>query len=83
VAKRGGKLRIDYTQNIVNKTLAGPYTLRPAPGAPVSIPIAWEELDDRRLRPDGWNIANAEARVRETGDLFRGLLRADQDLPVS
>jgi len=83
VAKRGGKLRIDYTQNIVNKTLAGPYTLRPAPGAPVSIPIAWEELDDRRLRPDAWNIHNAEARVRQTGDLFRGLLRADQELPLS
>ena len=81
VSKRGGRLRIDYTQNIVNKTLAGPYTLRPAPGAPVSMPIAWEELDDRSLRPDGWNIHNAEARVRETGDLFAGLLRADQDLP--
>jgi bifunctional non-homologous end joining protein LigD len=83
VSKRTGKLRIDYTQNIVNKTLAGPYTLRPAPGAPVSIPIAWEELDDGRLRPDAWNIHNAEARVRQTGDLFRGLLLADQELPLS
>jgi len=83
VSKRTGRLRIDYTQNIVNKTLAGPYTLRPAPGAPVSVPIAWEELDDPRLRPDAWNIRNAEARVRATGDLFRGLLRQDQDLPLS
>jgi bifunctional non-homologous end joining protein LigD len=83
VAKRAGKLRIDYTQNIVNKTLAGPYTLRPARRAPVSIPIAWEELDDPGLRPDGWTIHDAQARVRQTGDLFRGLLRADQDLPVS
>ena len=83
VSRRAGKLRIDYTQNIVNKTLAGPYTLRPAAGAPVSMPIAWEELDEPGLRPDAWNIHNAEARVRATGDLFRGLLQADQDLPLS
>jgi bifunctional non-homologous end joining protein LigD len=83
VSKRTGKIRIDYTQNIINKTLAGPYAVRPEKGAPVSMPIAWEELDDPGLRPDGWNIRNAEARVRETGDLFRGVLRADQDLPLS
>jgi bifunctional non-homologous end joining protein LigD len=82
VAKRTGKLRIDYTQNIINKTLAGPYAVRPAPGAPVSMPIAWEELDDTTLRPDGWTIRNAEQRVRQVGDLFRGVLRQDQDLPV-
>jgi bifunctional non-homologous end joining protein LigD len=83
VSKRTGKLRIDYTQNIVNKTLAGPYAVRPAPGAPVSMPIAWEELDDPTLRPDGWNIRNALTRALKTGDLFRDLLRADQDLPLS
>ncbi|HXA29729.1 MAG TPA: DNA ligase D [Candidatus Angelobacter sp.] len=83
VSKRTGKLRIDYTQNILNKTLAGPYAVRPAPGAPVSMPIAWEELDDPTLRPDGWTIRTAEQRVREVGDLFRGVLRQDQDLPVS
>jgi bifunctional non-homologous end joining protein LigD len=83
VAKRGGKLRIDYTQNILNKTLAAPYSLRPERGAPVSMPIAWEELDDPSLRPDRWTIRTAEARAREVGDLFRGVLRADQDLPLS
>lgn len=83
VSKRTGKLRIDYTQNIINKTIAAPYAVRPEEGAPVSMPIAWEELDDRRLRPDAWNIRNAEARAREVGDLFRGVLRGDQDLPLS
>ncbi|MGI8847493.1 MAG: DNA ligase D [Candidatus Dormibacteria bacterium] len=81
VAKRTGKIRIDYTQNIINKTLAGPYSLRPAPGAPVSTPIAWEELDDPKLRPDSWNIRTIAARVAEVGDLFTGVLAADQDLP--
>jgi len=81
VAKRTGRIRIDYTQNIINKTLAAPYSLRPAPGAPVSTPIAWEELDDPELRPDRWTIASIAARVAEKGDLFAPVLHADQDLP--
>ena len=82
VARRTGKIRIDYTQNIINKTLAAPYSLRPARGAPVSTPIAWEELDDPRLRPDRWNIKSIARRVGEVGDLFLGALDGDQDLPT-
>jgi bifunctional non-homologous end joining protein LigD len=83
VAKRTGRIRIDYTQNIINKTLAAPYSLRPAQGAPVSTPIAWEELDDPELRPDRWTIATIAQRVAERGDLFAPVLEADQDLPAS
>lgn len=82
VARRTGRIRIDYTQNIINKTLAAPYSLRPTPGAPVSTPIAWEELDDPGLRPDRWNIATIAERVAEKGDLFAPALQADQDLPA-
>ena len=82
VAKRTGRIRIDYTQNIINKTLAAPYSLRPAPGAPVSTPIAWEELDDPELRPDRWTIATIARRVAEVGDLFAPVLQADQDVPA-
>jgi len=81
VARRTGKIRIDYTQNIINKTLAAPYSLRPARGAPVSTPIAWEELDDPRLRPDRWTIKSIARRVAEVGDLFLDALAGDQDLP--
>ena len=82
VAKRTGRIRIDYTQNIINKTLAAPYSLRPAPGAPVSTPIAWEELDDPDLRPDRWTIATIAERLASTGDLFTPALQADQDIPT-
>lgn len=82
VARRTGRIRIDYTQNIINKTLAAPYSLRPAQGAPVSTPIAWEELDDPDLRPDRWNITTIAQRVAEKGDLFAPVLHADQDLPA-
>ena len=53
---RKGRARLDYTQNASIKTLVAPYAVRPAPGAPVSAPIAWDELDDPDLRPDRWTI---------------------------
>ncbi|HEY2705755.1 MAG TPA: DNA ligase D [Candidatus Dormibacteraeota bacterium] len=81
VARRTGRIRIDYTQNIIGKTLAAPYSLRPAPGAPVSTPITWEELDDPGLRPDGWNIRTIHARLAAVGDLFAPVLEGGQDLP--
>jgi bifunctional non-homologous end joining protein LigD len=81
VSERGGLARLDYTQNAINKTLVAPYSPRPAPGAPVSAPIEWEELDDPTLRPDGFTIRTVLQRIAERGDLFRDLVHADQQLP--
>jgi bifunctional non-homologous end joining protein LigD len=81
VKERGGLARLDYTQNVSNKTLVAPYSPRAAPGAPVSAPIAWEELDDPSLRPDGFTISTIGARVAERGDLFRPVLGEGQSLP--
>jgi bifunctional non-homologous end joining protein LigD len=78
---RKGKARLDFTQNAVNKTLVAPYSPRPAPGAPVSLPIAWDELEDPALRPDRWTIRSAPERIDERGDLFAGLLGDEQELP--
>jgi bifunctional non-homologous end joining protein LigD len=78
---RGGLARLDYTQNAVNKTLVAPYSPRPAPGAPVSMPISWDELDDPALRSDGFPLRTAVDRVLERGDLFRAVLGVEQDLP--
>jgi bifunctional non-homologous end joining protein LigD len=79
--ERHGLARLDFTQNAHNKTLVAPYSPRPAPGAPVSAPIEWEELDEPGLRPDMFNVRNILARLAERGDLFRGVLQQDQDLP--
>jgi bifunctional non-homologous end joining protein LigD len=81
VRSRGGKARLDYTQNVLNKTLVAPYSPRPAPGAPVSAPIEWEELDDPALRPDGITIATVADRLAERGDPFRAVIETDQALP--
>ena len=82
VKRRTGKIRIDYTQNVINKTLAGPYSVRPALRAPVSTPIAWRELDDSRLRPDKWTIKTLGDRLLEVGDLFHDALTLHQRLPA-
>ena len=51
-ADRGGKARLDYTQNIRNKTLVGRFSPRAASSGPVSVPLMWDELDDPDLAPD-------------------------------
>ena len=79
--ERKGKARLDYTQNAINKTLVAPFSPRPAPGAPVSVPIAWEELDDPELRPDRWTIATVFDRLAEHGDPLRPLIGLQQQLP--
>ncbi len=81
VSERQGLARLDYTQNVSNKTLVAPYSPRAAPGAPVSAPIDWAELDDPGLRPDGFTVRTVLARIADRGDLFRTLLGEGQDLP--
>jgi bifunctional non-homologous end joining protein LigD len=78
---RKGKARLDYTQNAINKTLVAPYSARPAPGAPVSMPITWDELDDPALRPDRWTIRDVPDRLRSHGDPFGAILADEQKLP--
>ena len=81
VRSRAGKARLDFTQNAVNKTLVAPYSPRARAGAPVSAPITWDELDDPGLRPDGFTVRTMPDRLRERGDLFRGVLATSQKLP--
>jgi bifunctional non-homologous end joining protein LigD len=81
VSERSGLARLDYTQNVSNKTLVAPYSPRAAPGGPVSAPITWDELDDPGLRPDGFTIRSMPERLARVGDLFRPVLAPGQSLP--
>ena len=78
---RRGRARLDYTQNAPIRTLVAPYSVRPAPGAPVSAPITWEELEDPALTSDRWTIRTLPPRLAERGDLFAPALALHQDLP--
>ena len=71
--KRKGKLYLDFLQNRPQATVAGPYSLRPKPGATVSAPLHWDEVK-KGLKMQDFNIFNMVARVKETGDLFKPVL---------
>jgi len=73
IDRRTGKVRIDFTQNVVGKTLASVYSMRPMEGAPVSCPLVWEELTDS-LNPASLNYLSIHARLERVGDLFAGSL---------
>lgn len=81
VRQRTGRVRLDYTQNIINKTLTAPYTVRAVPHAPVSAPITWAELSDPGLRTDGWTVHTIGERLAAVGDLFAPALAGGQALP--
>jgi bifunctional non-homologous end joining protein LigD len=81
VRDRGGLARLDYTQNVINKTLVAPYSPRAVAGAPVSAPIDWDELDDPALRPDSFTIRDFPSRLAQRGDPFATVLTARQVLP--
>lgn len=73
VKNRKNKLYIDYLQNRPKATLAAPYSLRPKPGATVSMPLHWEEVK-KGLKLTDFTIGNAVARIRREGDIFKPVL---------
>ncbi len=81
-SRREGLIRLDYTQNAINKTLVAPFSARPAIGAPVSVTIGWDELDDPDLRPDRWTITDIADRLAERGDPLLELVGRHQRLPT-
>ena len=79
--KRGDRVFIDAFRNATGQTIASVYSLRPRLGAPVSVPILWDELDD--LRNGDITLANVWGRLVKHGDLFAGVLSGDQDLTAA
>jgi bifunctional non-homologous end joining protein LigD len=75
-ARRKGVL-IDSNQNGEGKTIASAYSVRPRPGAPVSTPLRWDEVNDE-LDPSAFTMDVVLDRVRRDGDLFAGVLKTRQ-----
>jgi bifunctional non-homologous end joining protein LigD len=78
VPKRTGKIFMDYNMNVRGKTLNVAYSPRGEPGAPVSMPLTWEELAD--AHPLDFRITNVPQRLSETGDRWRDSLTRKQSL---
>jgi len=70
--RRVGKVFVDHNRNASGQTIASVYSVRPRPGAPVSVPIRWEEVTE--LRNGDITIANLWERLQRHGDLFAPLL---------
>ena len=79
IKNRKGKMYVDFLQNRPGATLAGPYSLRPKPGATVSMPLSWDEVKPGLTMRD-FTIHNTVSRLKETGDLFKGVLGKGIDL---
>jgi bifunctional non-homologous end joining protein LigD len=78
-ARRKGLIYLDYLQNRAIQTIAAPYSLRPKPGATVSTPLHWDEVK-KGLRISNFNIYNIEGRLKEMGDIFKGVLGKGVDM---
>jgi bifunctional non-homologous end joining protein LigD len=73
IKKREQKIYIDYLQNRKGQTLAAPYSVRPKPGATVSTPLEWKEVNPS-LSPSQFTIKNTMERLDKKGDLWKPVL---------
>jgi bifunctional non-homologous end joining protein LigD len=79
VSRRRNRVYVDFGQNRKGQTVVPAYVVRPRPGAPVSTPLDWDELD-AELDPVRFNLKTMSARLAKYGDLFQATLRDRQDL---
>jgi bifunctional non-homologous end joining protein LigD len=79
---RGKHVTVDHAQNSVGRNTAAPYTVRARPGAPVSTPLTWDEVEDGKLRPGDLTMKTVPRRLEKLGDLYAPVLAGDQKLPI-
>jgi bifunctional non-homologous end joining protein LigD len=81
IPKRTGKIFMDYNMNVRGKTLNVAYSPRGMAGAPVSMPLTWDEL--AKAHPLDFRLGNAAQRLAERGDRWRDVLKRKQSLEAA
>jgi DNA primase len=76
--ERGQRVFVDFNQNAPHKTVFGAWSVRARPGAQVSAPVAWAEIDD--IHPDQFTVASLPARLAAVGDPWLGMAGQPQSL---
>ena len=77
--ERGGRVFVDFNQNAQDRVMASAYSLRPRPNAPVSLPVAWSDVDV--LEPGDFTIRTVPDLLRSRSeDPWRGMAQAAVDL---
>jgi bifunctional non-homologous end joining protein LigD len=79
--RRGGRLFIDVNRNAYAQTAVAAYGVRARRGAPVAVPLEWQEVEDRRLRPDGVTIRNLWDHLEGRADPWAGMEEGRRPLP--
>jgi bifunctional non-homologous end joining protein LigD len=80
VSRRGGKVYLDYVQNGHGRLLVAPFSVRPLPGAPVSMPLEWREVTPK-LDIRKFTIRTAPVRMTKLrADPLLGVLEEKPDL---
>jgi bifunctional non-homologous end joining protein LigD len=72
-ADRGGRIYMDTGRNGYSATFAAPYAVRTRPGAPVSAPCTWQEIERGQVAPQTFTLRTMAARTAEVGDLWSDL----------
>ena len=78
---RGEGVHVDYAQNGYGRNTVAPYSLRAKPGAPVSTPLGWDEVEAGGFEPADFNLKTVPERIRRRGDLLAGMREAAFRLP--
>jgi len=79
-ADRGGRILIDTGRNSYSATFAAAYTVRAKPGAPVSAPCTWEEIERGEVGPRTFALRTMPARIKAVGDLWAPMLKSKRSL---
>jgi bifunctional non-homologous end joining protein LigD len=77
---RGRRILVDTGRNGWSATHAAAYAVRAKPGAPVSAPCTWEELDSGKVGPRSFTLRNMAARVDRVGDLWADMRKRKRSL---
>jgi bifunctional non-homologous end joining protein LigD len=77
---RGGRIFIDTGRNGYSATFAAAYAVRPKPGAPVSAPCAWEDLQRGEVGPRTFTLRTMPSRIAEVGDLWSDMRKRGRSL---
>ena len=80
-SRRTEKVLLDHVQVGYGRTTASIYSVRPLPGAPVSTPLSWEEVEEGEITPDLFTIKTLPDRLASVGDLAANLFDSGQKLP--
>ena len=77
---RGGRILIDTGRNGYSATFAAPYAVRAKPGAPVSAPCTWEEIEGGTVAPRRFTLRTMADRIAQVGDLWSDMPRRRRGL---